>query len=159
MVKRAKQPTVSELAVHARKLARAFGARLKEDPALTDKPHMAQALLFTGGEKIVHCAPIVNEATYAIVLHEIGHGASALGGGDLSNAFTELQALTKENAAWDWAREYSLYWTNEMEQTARLSLGSYEQAAERAKAQQVANERNALRNERQVREWSKKLKL
>lgn len=73
----------------------------------------AMALMQRG---TVVCPPIVDEATAAVVLHELGHHRTARTG------FTTLQA---ECAAWRWAREHALEWTEASQQRMYQALTSY----------------------------------
>jgi hypothetical protein len=109
---------------HARQLAKAFDVRLIESDQL--KPDEAMAVPF---KRIVLAAPVMEETTYAVVLHEIGHLAAAAG-----VLIGEARTLTirriEEDAAWNWARHYALEWTPLMESIARMCEATYEQAVE-----------------------------
>jgi len=113
--------TLNQLQVHARELAAAFDVRLIEDARIRPEealgiPHLRMVLTH----------PVIEETTYAIVLHEIGHLAAPLGvvrhvaGGDLGNL-----RRVEEEAAWGWARHYALEWTPTMEALAQWAEGTY----------------------------------
>jgi hypothetical protein len=117
--------TLSALQSHARALAVAFDVQLVEDPRL--KPDEACAL--TSG-RVVFAAPVIEETTYAVVLHEIGHLASPTGivrhavapGGNPASVL-----LIEEEAAWAWAQHYALEWTPVMESVKTWALGTYQE--------------------------------
>jgi hypothetical protein len=106
---------------HAQELAAAFDVRLLEHVRV--KPEEAFTL---AQARIVLCAPITDETTYAVALHEIGHLVAPAG--VLRNTQTGDRArlmADEEMAAWEWARHYALDWTPVMEQLARWALRTY----------------------------------
>ena len=113
--------TLNQLQVHARELAAAFDVRLIEDARIRPEEAMGIPHL-----RAVLTHPVIEETTYAIVLHEIGHLAAPLGivrhlvAGDLGNLHR-----VEEAAAWAWARHYALDWTPTMEALAQWAEGTY----------------------------------
>jgi hypothetical protein len=106
---------------HVHGLAGAFNVSLLE---LDVPPEMAGAKV---AERQVLCRPVVDETSYAVAMHELGHilapsGALRVATGDADN--WELK-MAEEEAAWEWAEHYVLDWTPAMEQVKALSLGSY----------------------------------
>lgn len=111
------------LRAHAHDLAKAFNVRLIESDQL--EPDEAVALKLWNG--IVLCTPIVDETTYAVALHELGHLLSPLGLARSAGVQCErgnLQRL-EEDAAWTWARHYALEWTPVMDAVASWAEGTY----------------------------------
>lgn len=113
--------TATELQAHARALAAAFDIRLIEAPAL--KPEEALAL---SRWRVALCHPVIDDTTYAVALHEMGHLASPTGvlrtvaTGDQSRLMRD-----EEDAAWAWARHYALVWTPAMQAVAAWAEGTY----------------------------------
>jgi len=114
-------PTPAALQAHARELAAAFNVRLIESAQLQPDealgmPHLRVAL----------CSTVIDETTYAVALHEIGHLAAPTGvvrgvvEGDRGNLLR-----IEEAAAWAWARHYALIWTPLMERIATWAEGTY----------------------------------
>jgi hypothetical protein len=122
--------TLSKLQAHARDLAVAFDVRLIEDARI--RPEEALGIPV---RRLVIAHPVVDDTTYAVVLHELGHLAAPSGilrhavSGDRGN----LQRV-EEAAAWAWARHYALDWTPAMEAVAQYAEGTYQQAHEAAPA-------------------------
>jgi hypothetical protein len=87
-------------------------------------------------------APVIDETTYAVALHELGHPCSAFG---MINHVEGSSAMRRENrcdtlrdvrlqleeerAAWAWAQHYALEWTPAMTFVMREALATYERAA------------------------------
>ena len=63
-------------------------------------------------------APVRSALSYAVALHEIGHWK-----GSRQNS---RSVMVRERAAWQWARENALIWTDAMERCATQSLAWYE---------------------------------
>ena len=119
---------------HAREVAHAFQVRLIEDAALP--PH--GAVSFPVG-RIVVCAPIIDDTTYAVALHEIGHVVAprgSLSGSCRPEGFRHELRLTvvEEDAAWTWAHHYALEWTPLMDHVERWGRASYHEALDRLNA-------------------------
>jgi hypothetical protein len=118
-----------DLAPHARALAVAFEIRLIEDSGLKTEQGGAAA-----EQRVVIVAPIVDEATYAVALHEMGHLVAPLG--FLKSARAACQSrerlmavkLAEEEAAWEWAEHYALEWTLTMQAVRDYGYGTYERA-------------------------------
>jgi hypothetical protein len=115
-------PDTPELQQHAQALATAFGLRLIETPQLRPDeafalPHLKLALVST----------IVDDTTYAVALHELGHLAAPTGAirGAVEGDRASLQRV-EEDAAWAWARHYALHWTDVMDRVARWAEGTYQ---------------------------------
>jgi hypothetical protein len=110
---------------HARELAAAFNVRLIETAQL--QPDEAMAILHL---RVALVSPIIDETTYAVALHELGHLIAPTGvvrhvtTGDRGN----LQRI-EEDAAWKWAKHYALDWTPVMEALATWAEGTYQRAA------------------------------
>lgn len=117
--------TPARLQTHARELSRAFNVRLVESDQM--RPHEAIALPHL---RLVLAAPVTEETTYAVVLHEVGHLVSATGfvrGGAVDGAAINLVWL-EEVSAWEWAKHYALDWSPAMEAVKAYALGTYERA-------------------------------
>jgi hypothetical protein len=115
------QPT-KVLRQHVYDLARAFDVRVVETDMPPDKAgaNVQHRLVFIGN--------IIDETTYAVALHELGHlisptGALHDGGPRASHGLT----LHEEESAWTWARHYALDWTPAMEYVAQWALSTYTQ--------------------------------
>jgi hypothetical protein len=118
MTKRA-VASVAELRQHAYQLAAAFGVRLIETDIRPEDAFAAK------GDAV--CGQIVDETTYAIALHELGHVAAPTGSlraAGVEGERTSLQRV-EEDAAWTWARYYALVWSPAMEHLAQWAEGTY----------------------------------
>ena len=77
----------------------------------------------------VHCAPITDEVSYVVFLHEMGHLLSP-NQHDL-NCFVNIEwplpdkMVENELDAWRWAKEKAIQWTVSMEARRFISLFSY----------------------------------
>jgi len=109
----------ADLRDHALALAKAFSVTLFEGSEFKQAPEAAFAVT---GYRIVVVAPIRDETTYAIALHEIGHLAAPCG--ELRGNANLMRAA--EDAAWEWARHYALEWTPLMEKVATWARSSYD---------------------------------
>jgi hypothetical protein len=105
---------------HAYALAKAFGVLLLEGSELKGAPEAAFAELTT---RTVVVAPITDESTYAIALHELGHLEAPLG---QLRGSPGLQREA-EDAAWAWAKHYALVWTPFMQHVATWARRSYDE--------------------------------
>ena len=121
-------PSVATLQAHAHDIAQAFDVRLVECAALQPHEAFAHPRL-----RAAFVGTIVDETTYAVALHEVGHLASPTGvlrtvvDGDTRNL-----SLDEEDAAWHWARHYALVWTPVMDAVAHWAEGTYQAAAKSA---------------------------
>lgn len=98
----------------------------------------AQANLMSDGHyeaRIVFCAPVIDETTYMIQLHEMGHLVAPGGMFKVDELLPIPIQITKrmdqEDAAWAWARETALVWTLEMEVKAQWARETYRHHLER----------------------------
>ena len=66
---------------------------------------------------IIVIAPVTDEVSYAIALHELGHCIDPDGGHE--------DKLTRERAAWRWAEENAIVWTQAMADDKLASLGHF----------------------------------
>ena len=109
---------------HAHDLAKAFDVLLVESRRLARAPEAAFAV---PADRTVVVAPIRDESTYALTLHELGHIVAPFGGLHGSPGL-ERDA---EDAAWAWARHYALEWTPLMEQVATQARATYDPSPSR----------------------------
>jgi hypothetical protein len=138
------------LAQHVVELAQAFGVMLQVTHSLL--PHEAGAgypkedkhLPPPQRRKLVLIAPVRDETTYAVALHELGHCLHPLGSCGstegslemrLTNRYSTLRdirlQLLEEESAWEWARHYALEWTDVMTYVQTISTESYRRTARR----------------------------
>lgn len=147
MIKR-NDMSVRNLVLHVEQLSKAFDIGMVFDDELNRET--AAAIRFEGRtiseldrwmgicEKMVHTRPIVDETTYVVALHEIGHHVAPNGyclrvkpriGCHPREVFEWAAAkLVAEEAAWEWARYYVeqvFYWTAAMEQTKQYAFETY----------------------------------
>jgi len=113
--------TPLDLQRHAYELAAGFDVLLIENPNL--KPEEAFGV---PPERAVVCAPIVDETTYAVALHEIGHVASPTGFVRDPKAPTLSALHLEEDSAWEWAQHYALDWTPAMEAVKSWARATYD---------------------------------
>jgi len=121
----------ADKAKHARELAAAFNVVFVE---MNIVPENASAKVGDIGGYVgaVKCGKIVDDTTYAVALHEIGHCVAACGGlpverRDASSESATLRVkLIEERAAWEWAEYYACDWTPAMEQVKQWALSTYE---------------------------------
>lgn len=131
MTKATTMPSVATLQAHALDIAQAFDVRLIECAALQPHEAFAQTRL-----RAAFVGTIVDETTYAVALHEVGHLAAPLGvlRALLGEANNMNLSLDEEDAAWQWARHYALIWTPVMDAVAKWAEGTYQQAAAKTAA-------------------------
>lgn len=85
--------------------------------------------------RLVTIAPVGDETTYAVALHEMGHvvarhGMSGVGVDNPCRSIDDVKKkILAEQAAWDWAQANALEWTVAMEQNKQISLHNYEEWA------------------------------
>ena len=114
--------TVAQLEQHARDLAAAFKVRLVMDAQV--QPHEAFAL---PQRRLVVMSRIVDDTTYAVALHEMGHVCAALGVVDgLVDGDPQRLRQLEEDAAWTWAAHHALIWTPAMDAVAAWAEGTYQ---------------------------------
>jgi len=113
--------SAATLRAHAVDLAKAFNVRLIESTQLQPEEAVGLSRL-----RVALVSTIIDETTYAVALHEMGHLASPTGvlrhasTGDLGNLMR-----AEEDAAWTWARHYALEWTPVMDAVARWAEATY----------------------------------
>lgn len=115
-------PTTLDLQRHALDLATAFDVRLIVDARL--KPEEALGLPRI---RVALCSTIIDETTYAVALHEIGHLAAPAG--VVRQAATSANSalmIVEEDAAWAWAKHYALVWSPAMQFVMDYAMGTYE---------------------------------
>jgi hypothetical protein len=114
--------TVDRLRTHAHELARAFHVRLCESTQI--KPDEAFAL--GSGLRLVVVSPIIDETTYAVALHELGHLVSPMGmlRAHVDGNHARL-SRDEEDAAWTWAEHVALLWTPPMAAVRAWAEGTY----------------------------------
>lgn len=89
---------------------------------------------------VVGYATATQPGIYAAAMHELGHilsaNAVALGAGirqcqrcgnhpDMTDPKNVERIIAMEAAAWQWAREHAMVWTDAMEHYARWALSTY----------------------------------
>jgi hypothetical protein len=132
----------ARFAQHIRDLGRAFNVhiKVKRDLAPDDAGAGDMMCALTGrilGVGIL-IAPVIDETTYAVALHELGHCLSPLGRlrnaagsrtwrttGQLASLRDMRLQLEEERAAWAWARHYALEWTDLMTTIESFGLKTY----------------------------------
>src|SRR5438270_742454 len=103
------------------------------DQRLTNRGHAA---MDTEGtiRSHVRIPIVVNESSYAIALHELGHLLTSDGHLRMheKEAFTShltlrelFMMLQEEHAAWSWAKRHALVWTDEMKHVEKRGIESY----------------------------------
>ena len=134
--------TNNDRARHITELASAFGVALVIDTANHMETSAAGIERHTK-QRMVKIAPVADDCSYAVALHELGHCLHPLG--MLHHEMSQSYQLTKrpattrdvklqleaERAAWEWAHHYALEWTVGMDAVERFALGSYETHARR----------------------------
>lgn len=134
--------TANELGFHVAQLALAFNVHLDVHPNMP--PDKAAAGFDPATQqRAIRIAPIIDETTYVVALHELGHCLAPLGflhlemsktfrmTNQLATTRDVLLQLEAEYAAWDWAQHHALEWTPVMEYVKRMTLGSYQRAAKK----------------------------
>lgn len=170
-MKQRRLPTLEELKRHVVDLCAAFNVKLVLVADLAQRPERAvshQLIAKKGGETLamlVECAPIVDETTYAVALHEIGH-CVAPNGHFIGITEDYQMRLIAEEAAWEWAKWASLDWTPTMEQNMLMSVGTYRKRAQQLRTEKAQLEQeNKNREQREARRtkalknWTKRIKL
>lgn len=109
-------------AQHVLDLAAAFKVTVHISPNL--RPEQAGA---NPRIRAIAISPIVDETTYAVALHEMGHLVNPLGCRSLENRdLPAVTVLSEEHAAWEWAQHVALEWTGPMEAVRVWAVGTYE---------------------------------
>lgn len=134
--------TPTELSQHVHDLAQAFHVRVF---VRTDmQPHEAAAAETIDDRRVIVVSPIIDDSTYAVALHELGHCLSPNGmlpPGEFSRQYQHSKTpacvrdvrlcIEEERAAWEWAHRYAFYWTDLMAFVERLSRSNYTKYARR----------------------------
>lgn len=133
---------------HVEQLSKAFDIGMVFDDTLTrekaaalrvNKNRITEFDRWAGiREKMVHTRPIMEETSYAVAMHEIGHHLAPNGyclltrppmGCHPRKVFEWAAAkLVAEEAAWEWAQYYieqRFYWTPAMEQVKQYAFETY----------------------------------
>lgn len=137
-------------AQHVTALARAFGVALivqhDMDPAAATAGFLrsSRGLPFDLKQRVVVIAPVRDESTYAVALHELGHCIHPLGQCTQTEGSREMRLtnqysterdvrlqLLEERSAWEWAHHYALEWTPVMQAVEDLGMQSYLRMARR----------------------------
>lgn len=147
--------TPKEMAEHLAGLARQHGIGLnvvKDMPPEDAFALVGQLAPWLPACRVVTIAPIGDETTYAVALHEMGHtvapdGASPLPCELCRSVVDVKRKIRAEQAAWDWAQANALEWTVAMEQNKQMSLHNYEEWALN-KLRQIIGRHRAKNNSR-----------
>lgn len=78
--------------------------------------------------RMVMCYPVMDETTYMIAMHELGHLIAPGGTGpdDFSSQMKFVDGkMQREDIAWGWARTHALVWTDVMERWADWARETY----------------------------------
>lgn len=134
----------ARLARHIEELCRAFGVVLNVVPGLPPDAGGAGYMVGDTSRLAIQVAPVIDDSTYAVALHELGHCLSPLGMINHIHGSSTMRRthrcstlrdvrlqLDEECAAWDWARHYALEWTDLMTMVERYALMSYRREARR----------------------------
>lgn len=108
-------PTTADMVDHVRSMAVAFNVLMVEADCYGIDVAWANI-----SQRSITIPHIVDDVTYAIALHEMGHILAP--GGFLGLKRSHLE---EEENAWDWAHHYALDWTPAMEQVRVLTLATY----------------------------------
>lgn len=122
--------TSAEMTAHVEALAKAAKVHISWQPNL--KPDEASG---TPEKRLIEVAPITDDVSYLIVLHELGHygsGATTLSAGDNKDLFARAlgfgnspRLVAEERAATAWAKAQAKVWTPAMERAAAEALQTY----------------------------------
>jgi hypothetical protein len=115
--------TPSELRQHVLSIALSFQVVLVE----LDIPTVeAMMMPITPDFRAAFVAPITDEITYAVAMHELGHAVAPAGCLRFAQqSVTRSSLITEELAAWEWARHMALDWSPTMHHVATLALRAY----------------------------------
>jgi len=128
---------IEAMAQHVTDLCKAFNIVAEVRPDM--KPEQASSGHLLGTVPYVKIPPVVDDTSYAVALHEIGHMLAPLGSfrhTEITQKFLQRHPaelarlkrlrLDEEYAAWEWAKHHALDWTTGMEQVYRYAIGTYE---------------------------------
>lgn len=93
--------------------------------------------------RVIQIHPVIDETTYCVALHEMGHLCAPGGMVPIDIMATPFQIqchkIDQEDAAWRWAREHAMEWTGPMESVYAWARETYRAAVvEKYKAQMPA---------------------
>jgi hypothetical protein len=123
------------MAEHLAGLARQHGIGLNVVKDMPPERAYALRAGFAGMApvRIVTIAPVMDETTYAVALHEMGHTVAkngVFGPCELCRSVSDVsKKILAEQSAWEWAKQNALDWTVAMEQNKQMSLHQYEEWA------------------------------
>lgn len=128
----------ARFARHIEDLCRAFDVRMTVVPGLPPDEGGAGHRRHDHSQKCIRIAPVIDDTTYAVALHEIGHCVSPLGmmtesEGSATMRLTHNCAtlrdvrlqLEEEYAAWGWAHYYALEWNDLMTTVETYAVNTY----------------------------------
>lgn len=134
-----REPSIQELARHVEDLSSALKiALLDVVPGQVPEAGVSFVLSRYGGQSAVIIAPVVDEATYAIALHEMGHCLSPTGsvrGADTVKNYNLI--LLEEESAWEWARRHALIWTVTMQHVELQAMENYREGQRRDTVEKI----------------------
>lgn len=107
---------------HAYRLAQQLNVELVEAPLPAEAAAAVSRAGEIDGRRVIITPVVIDEVTYAAVLHELGHFAAPNAFG--TSCDREVQR-TRERAAWAWARTHALDWTPTMEHVAQVTYDTY----------------------------------
>jgi len=109
---------------HIEKLADKHGVAVLMDPSLPPEGGIA-----FGELRAIAVSPVMDETTYMVAMHELGHvlapGGHGIVDANLSPIKKVAARMDQEDAAWAWARANALEWTDLMEHWAQYSREAY----------------------------------
>lgn len=151
---------------HVVDVAAAFNIKLSFDESL--RPEDAAALHLPALEivgttdgsvginlvkmKLAICRPVVDETSYAVTLHELGHLIAPNGSLPAEHAQARSMdrhlaiQLVEEQAAWEWAVHQAMEWTPVMQSVMDYAIGTYQKGHDAYKANEVKRNRAIGRN-------------
>lgn len=151
MTKHLSAATAQQLNDHVHALATSYQVRIIDCPQL--RPDEAFAFV---PRRMVFAHPIIEETTYAVVLHELGHICRQqvpIYLTDVISGHAPQLQLDEETAAWQWARQQALIWSPAMEAVAMWALDTY--AAKVAQQRPTPAAPTAPAVPKQQIDWSK----
>lgn len=134
-------------AEHIQQLATAFKVAMIQNPNMPSDDARAVLVESMGlSVPVIIIAPVQDERTYAIGLHELGHLLAPCGmlsyteGSQTYRLSKGVQfgcirdvklIIESELAAWEWAHSFALTWTPAMTNVEVIALSSYHELAKR----------------------------
>lgn len=117
------QPSVAALQEQVNNLCNQNGIRIYKTPTLFNAASDSEG-------KRVRIPEVRSTASYAVCLHEIGHNVL-----NHTNKVLE-EVVSNEIAAWNWAKQNALVWTDEMEDLKINALTTHEMGVKERLAEQ-----------------------